>query len=604
MSIRVLALFTIFSGALLLGSVAIRAQSSGPLEVARETDPGLRTILERYRTDSESLERFYDAPNSESRRERYRRFYAEWREILSGLKPGTLGVQGQIDYVLLNSQLTYELRRLDLEGKRFEEMRPLVPFASEMIGMHEGLRRKERVGGREAATRLAALAADIEALEGTVRASRVPGGSGKQDGDQESERSPEIAAVGDAAVMRAVRFTGQLKNVLKGWYDFYAGYDPTFTWWVEKPYESLNKRLEKYQAFLREKVLGLGKDDQDTVTGDPVGREALVVDLAREFIPYSPEELISIAEKEFAWCEDQMRRASRQLGFGDDWAKALEHVKTLHVAPGEQPQMIRKLAEEAIQFVTERELITAPPLAVETWRMRMMSPQRQRVNPFFTGGETISVSYPTQSMTHEQKLMSMRGNNIHFARATVHHELIPGHHLQGFMTRRYRPYRRTFRTPFWGEGWALWWELLLWDLDFPQTPENKIGMLFWRTHRCARIIFSYKFHLGQMTAQECIDFLVNRVGHERENAAAEVRRSFTDRYSPLYQSAYLLGGLQLRALHREMVGSGKMSNREFHDTILRQGSMPIEMVRFALQKKRVPLDYESSWRFYDSETED
>ena len=47
-------------------------------------------------------------------------------------------------------------------------------------------------------------------------------------------------------------------------------------------------------------------------------------------------------------------------------------------------------------------------------------------------------------MTHEQKMMSMRGNNPHFARAVTHHELIPGHHLQGYMTNRYRPYRERF----------------------------------------------------------------------------------------------------------------------------------------------------------------
>jgi len=167
-----------------------------------------------------------------------------------------------------------------------------------------------------------------------------------------------------------------------------------------------------------------------------------------------------------------------------------------------------------------------PPLARESWRMQMMTPERQLVNPFFTGGETISVSYPTNRMSHEQKMMSMRGNNIHFARATVFHELIPGHHLQGYMSARYKSYRSPFRTPFWGEGWALYWELFLWDQGFAKSPENRIGMLFWRLHRCARIIFSLSFHLGRMTPQEAIDLLVKRVGHEPENAIAEVRRSF------------------------------------------------------------------------------
>jgi uncharacterized protein (DUF885 family) len=230
--------------------------------------------------------------------------------------------------------------------------------------------------------------------------------------------------------------------------------------------------------------------------------------------------------------------------------------------------------------------------------MEMMSPERQLVNPFFTGGEVISVSFPVGSMTHEQKLMSMRGNNIHFARATVFHELVPGHHLQLFMSARHRPYRGAFTTPFWIEGWALYWEMLMWDLDFPRSPEDRVGMLFWRMHRCARIIFSFKFHLEQMTPQECIDFLVERVGHERENAAAEVRRSFRGDYSPLYQAAYMLGGLQLRALRRELVESGKLTNRAFHDAVLKENAIPIELIRASLTGQPLSRDFQTTWRFY------
>jgi uncharacterized protein (DUF885 family) len=229
--------------------------------------------------------------------------------------------------------------------------------------------------------------------------------------------------------------------------------------------------------------------------------------------------------------------------------------------------------------------------------MQMMSAERQKVNPFFTGGEVISVSYPTDTMDHADKLMSMRGNNIHFARATVFHELIPGHHLQAFMNARYNSHRRAFRTPFWSEGWALYWEMLLWDLGFPRTPANRIGMLFWRMHRAARIIFSLRFHLGTMTPQECVDFLVDRVGHERANAAAEVRRSFSGSAPPLYQLAYMMGGLQFKALHRELVGSGRMTNRELHDAVLTGGPMPVELVRARLMRQTLPRDYRAGWKY-------
>jgi uncharacterized protein (DUF885 family) len=122
-------------------------------------------------------------------------------------------------------------------------------------------------------------------------------------------------------------------------------------------------------------------------------------------------------------------------------------------------------------------------------------------------------------------------------------------------------------------------------------------MLFWRTHRAARIIFSLRFHLGEMSPAEAVDFLVDRVGHERANAEGEVRRSFAGDYDPLYQAAYMLGGLQFRALYEELVGSGRMTDRAFHDAILEGGRMPVEMVRARLTGESLTRDYRARWRF-------
>jgi uncharacterized protein (DUF885 family) len=159
------------------------------------------------------------------------------------------------------------------------------------------------------------------------------------------------------------------------------------------------------------------------------------------------------------------------------------------------------------------------------------------------------------------------------------------------------PHRQEFRTPFWMEGWALYWEMRLWDLDFPQSPEDRVGMLFWRSHRAARIIFSLRFHMGTMTPDDAIDLLVNRVGHERANATAEVRRSFNGSYPPLYQIAYMIGGLQFRALRHELVTSGRMTERVFHDAILQGGAMPVELVRARLMGTRLERGWKPSWRF-------
>jgi uncharacterized protein (DUF885 family) len=296
-------------------------------------------------------------------------------------------------------------------------------------------------------------------------------------------------------------------------------------------------------------------------------------------------------------CDKEMLRASRELGFGDNWKAALEKVKNTYVPVGKQPEMIMDLYNQSIDFIKKNDMITIPPLAEETWRMIMMTPKQQLVSPFFLGGETLMISYPTDEMDDDAKLMSMRGNNPHFSRSTVHHELIAGHHLEGFMNDRYKSYR-SFETPFWTEGWSLYWEFELWDKGFPRNAEDRIGMLFWRMHRCARIIFSLNYHLEKWSPQECIDFLVDRVGHERANAEGEVRRSFTGGYGPLYQLAYMIGALQIRALKEEVVGSGKMSLKQFNDAVMKENNMPIEMLRALLLKSPLTEDYKSQWRFY------
>jgi len=546
----------------------------------------LRGIIERYTSDRGSLARFYSVEASSARNARMKQFYTEWLATLAKADFDSMSQDGRIDYLLFKNHLDHELRSLDLQIKALAEVAPLLPFGQTITDLEDARRRMESIDSAKTAALFTRMARQIDATGKAVEAGLKP------------DAKPEAIKAKKTVVNRGVAAIVSLRNTLRNWYGFYNGYDPIFTWWVAEPYKSVDQALEKYAAFLREKVLGLKPGDTTEIVGDPIGHDALMSELAYEMIPYTPEELITIANKEYAWCEAEMKRASRELGYGDDWMKALEYVKTLYVEPGKQPELIRQLAVEAIKFVDDHDLVTVPQLARDTWRMEMMSPERQLVSPFFLGGETIQVSYPTNSMGHEAKMMSMRGNNIHFSRATVHHELIPGHHLQGFMANRYRTYRQPFSTPFWTEGGALYWEMLLWDMNFAKSPENRIGMLFWRMHRSARIIFSLSFHLEKMTPQECIDLLVKKVGHEVDNATAEVRRSFGGAYGPLYQCAYLLGGLQIRALRRELVDSGKMTNRAFHDAVLKENRIPIEMVRASLTKQKLTRDFVSSWKFY------
>ena len=82
------------------------------------------------------------------------------------------------------------------------------------------------------------------------------------------------------------------------------------------------------------------------------------------------------------------------------------------------------------------------------------------------------------------------------------------------------------------------------------------------------------------------------------DALGEVRRSFAGDYGPLYQMAYMMGGLQFYQLHRDFVDSKKMTDLDFHDRILKEGPIPVEMVRAILTNQKLSKDFKSNWRFY------
>lgn len=579
---RLVPLFTLLVAAFaVLPAPAQEAQDRAEA-MAFEAGPGSRlsTYIENYYADREALYREYVLEGSAQYYDRMEAFYETWLEKLSEIDYGSLSAGEAVDFILLRRNIRRDRDEMQEDRASFQKIQSTVPFTDVIQAFQQQRSIGQDIEGRELSHQLDSLA---QAIHQTQQALKE---KGRLPPDQ-SRRAAEVAE--------------NLHETLENAYSFYDGYDPDVTWWAAEPYENADTTLANYVSFLEEwrTTSGAYPDDESGIVGDPVGEEKLKTLLQYAMIPYPPDELVEIAEKEYEWCMDQMLAASRELGYGEDWKAALNHVKNSYVPAGKQPELIYDLATEATQFVEERDLLTVPELAKETWRMEMMSPERQRVNPYFLGGEVIRISYPTNTMNHEDKMMSMRGNNPHMSKATVHHELIPGHHLQGFYRERYNAYRDPFYTPFWTEGWALYWELQLWDMGFPESPEDRIGMLFWRMHRCARIIFSLSYHLGEMSPQEAIDFLVEKVGHEYANAEAEVRRSVAAGYPPLYQAAYLLGGLQIRSMYSDMVVNGDLPVKEFHDTILKEGTMPIEMTRYLLREEKPPKDFETSWQFYE-----
>lgn len=544
-------------------------------------EASIPSMILQYQADQKTLSQRFRLPIDPIGIEYKTKILEAWDRKLALIDFSKLPYDDQIDWLMLNSEVRHDSQLLESRIARDESAKKLIPYLDPLLKYCASKEHGLVLDAEDAAT----LLDDIAAKANTAA---------KEIGKKSKTEDPAAAIV----AVHAGTLLDQLNRQLQDTHRYHDSYDPQYTWWAGKPFEAAKQAINAHRKAVREGLAGLDENDPDKIVGVPIGADAFEKELRHAWIAYTAEELVAIGECELAWCDERFKEVANELNLDGDWRKALDHVKSLHVEPGDQPKLIRELAWEAIRFLEGNDLLSIPEMAKQGWRVEMMSPEAQRVNPYFLGGDNIIVSFPTNTMTHAEKLMSLKSNNIHFCRATVHHELVPGHHLQYYVLERYRPYRQLFNSPFWMEGWALYWEMQLWDLGFASSPEDRVGMLFWRRHRAARIIFSLNYQLGKWTAEECVQYLIDRVGHEPSAAAAEVRRSIMGGYGPLYQAGYMLGGLQLRALHAEIVQTGKMNNRDFHDAILKENYIPFELLRMKMLGKPFAVDQLPTWKFH------
>jgi uncharacterized protein (DUF885 family) len=183
---------------------------------------------------------------------------------------------------------------------------------------------------------------------------------------------------------------------------------------------------------------------------------------------------------------------------------------------------------------------------------------------------------------------AMREHNRSSISNTSIHEAYPGHHLQLAIANEHASLTRLLTdAPEFVEGWGMYSEQMMREEGFDAGPNFRLAMFTDAIWRACRIILDIRMHRGQIGVADAIAFLVRETSFEGANAEAEVRR-YT--YTPTYQLSYLLGKvllLGLRADEQARLGPA-FSLRDFHDTLLRNGSLPISFHRRLLRETLQP----------------
>jgi len=176
------------------------------------------------------------------------------------------------------------------------------------------------------------------------------------------------------------------------------------------------------------------------------------------------------------------------------------------------------------------------------------------------------------------------------------HEAVPGHHLQLALQMEMAGtpnFRRYLDMTAFIEGWALYAERLGLEVGFYTDPFSNFGRLIFEMWRACRLVVDTGMHALGWSRQQAIDYMEANTALSHLNIINEI-----DRYIawPGQALAYKIGELTIRALRRQVEDtlSSRFDLREFHDLLLEEGALPLDIleakIKNWLQINMVELD--------------
>ena len=170
--------------------------------------------------------------------------------------------------------------------------------------------------------------------------------------------------------------------------------------------------------------------------------------------------------------------------------------------------------------------------------------------------------------------------------ALVYHEAIPGHHMQNAVALEESSlprFRRSGGFTAYGEGWGLYSERLGKEVGFYADPWSEFGRLAMELHRAVRLVVDTGLHAKRWTREQTIRYHVEN-SPTGEDAAIRA----TERYilMPGQATAYMIGMLKIVELRERAAAAlgAEFDRREFHDLVLRTGSVPLTVLESEVQR--------------------
>ena len=293
---------------------------------------------------------------------------------------------------------------------------------------------------------------------------------------------------------------------------------------------------------------------------------------------YNAEDIHQIGLKEVARIKAEMLKIIKDLGFKGTFADFLKFLRTDEQFYAKTPKELLMFARDIAKRIDAelpKYFITLPrkPYGVV--------PVPAAIAPNYTGGRYSGSRSETTAGFYWVNTYNLPSRTLYTIPALTAHEAVPGHHLQmslnNELPKTIPSFRRNLYLSAFGEGWGLYSEYLVEEMDIYTTPYEKFGQLTYEMWRACRLVVDTGVHAKGWTRQQMIDYMASNTALSMHEVTTE-----TDRYIswPGQALSYKMGEIKIREMRKkaETELGDAFNIREFHEVILAEGTVTLSIL--------------------------